>query len=152
MASSLLLRAAAFTAPFEGRRLDKYQDIRGTWTFGYGSLCEHYPDATFPVTEEFAQQCLADYLKSSYKSVARLITVPLNENQIIALIDFCYNLGAGRLQSSTLRKKINRGVEDLESEFEKYSYAGGRWSRGLHARRVAEWQLYSCPVVQQISQ
>lgn len=40
-------------------------------------------------------------------AVSRLITVPLNEWQRAALIDFAYNLGAGNLASSTMRRKFN---------------------------------------------
>jgi len=40
-------------------------------------------------------------------AVRRLITVPLNEWQRAALIDFTYNLGAGNLAASTMRRKFN---------------------------------------------
>lgn len=43
------------------------------------------------------------------KAVRRLITVPLNEWQRAALIDFTYNLGAGNLADSTMRRKFNAG-------------------------------------------
>lgn len=40
-------------------------------------------------------------------AVRRLITVPLNDWQRAALIDFTYNLGAGNLASSTMRRMFN---------------------------------------------
>lgn len=48
----------------------------------------------------------ADLAKAD-AAVRRLITVPLNEWQRAALIDFTYNLGAGNLASSTMRRKFN---------------------------------------------
>lgn len=42
-------------------------------------------------------------------AVRRLITVPLNDWQRAALIDFTYNLGAGNLANSTMRRKFNSG-------------------------------------------
>lgn len=58
------------------------------------------------------------------RAVRRLITVPLNDWQRAALIDFTYNLGAGNLAESTMRRKFNLG-----------DYAGGcaeldRWVKG----------------------
>lgn len=57
-------------------------------------------------------------------AVRRLITVPLNDWQRAALIDFTYNLGAGNLAASTMRRKFNAR-----------DYAGGcaelnRWVKG----------------------
>jgi len=58
------------------------------------------------------------------RAVRRLISVPLNDWQRAALIDFTYNLGAGHLADSTMRRKFNAG-----------DYAGGcaeldRWVKG----------------------
>ncbi|MGE8630462.1 lysozyme [Achromobacter denitrificans] len=58
------------------------------------------------------------------RAVRRLIMVPLNDWQRAALIDFTYNLGAGNLAESTMRRKFNAG-----------DYAGGcaeldRWVKG----------------------
>jgi lysozyme len=57
-------------------------------------------------------------------AVSRLITVPLSDWQRAALIDFTYNLGAGNLAESTMRRRFNAG-----------DYAGGcaeleRWVKG----------------------
>lgn len=46
------------------------------------------------------------------RAVRRLITVPLNDWQRAALIDFTYNLGAGNLAESTMRRKFNAGDYD----------------------------------------
>ncbi len=46
------------------------------------------------------------------RAVRRLITVPLNKWQRAALIDFTYNLGAGKLAESTMRRKFNAGDYD----------------------------------------
>ncbi|WP_256943388.1 lysozyme [Achromobacter xylosoxidans] len=58
------------------------------------------------------------------RAVRRLITAPLNDWQRAAHIDFTYNLGAGNLGQSTMRRKFNAG-----------DYAGGcaefeRWVKG----------------------
>jgi lysozyme len=56
-----------------------------------------------------------------------------------AIMDFVYNLGVGRLQASTLRRKIN--VQDWRGaakELRKWVYGGGRKLPGLVLRREAE--------------
>ncbi|MGX9694406.1 lysozyme [Achromobacter anxifer] len=63
-------------------------------------------------------------LATADRAVRRLITVPLNDWQRAALIDFTYNLGASNLEQSTMRRKFNSG-----------DYAGGcaeldRWVKG----------------------
>ncbi len=53
-------------------------------------------------------------------AVLRLITVPLNDGQFDALTSFAFNVGAGGLQRSTLRRKVNREEHALvPAEFMK---------------------------------
>ncbi len=77
-------------------------------------------------------------------AVSRLICVPLSNGQLDALISFTFNLGAGALQRSTLRARVNRGEHDaVPSELMKWVWAGGRKLAGLVRRRAAEAMLYS---------
>jgi len=56
-----------------------------------------------------------------------------------AICDFVFNLGAGRLQSSTLRRKINTEEwDDVPYELSRWVYGGGKKLRGLVLRREAE--------------
>ena len=59
-----------------------------------------------------------------------------------AIVDFTYNLGVGRLQTSTLRRKLNE--EDWEGAKEQlrlWVRGGGRVLPGLVRRREAEIKL-----------
>lgn len=143
LSNNLLARCAQFTAQWEGFRDNIYADATGIPTFGFGSLHSHYPDMSFPISRETALECLRSDLKGAYRSVARMIKVPLSDNAVLALVDFVYNLGAGALQASTLRKRINRGESDLTAEWLKWSFAGGRQLKGLKLRRQAEATLYA---------
>jgi lysozyme len=67
----------------------------------------------------------------------------LSENQFSALCSWVFNLGSGRLQSSTLRSKLNRGDHDgAGQEFLKWCMGGGRKLPGLVRRRKAELELW----------
>ena len=77
------------------------------------------------------------------RAVLRLISVPLTQGQFDALVSFTFNLGAGALQRSTLRRKVNREEHaDVPAEFSKWVWAGGRKMNGLIKRRKAEAELY----------
>ena len=76
-------------------------------------------------------------------AVSRLITVSLHPLSTGALVSFVFNLGAGALKSSGLRRAINdRRWSDVPAEFAKWRMAGGRVLRGLEIRRAAEAQMF----------
>jgi lysozyme len=66
------------------------------------------------------------------------------ERRLAAIVDFTFNLGAGRLQASTLRRQINqRDWPAAASELSRWVYGGGKVLPGLVTRREAEaaWLL-----------
>ena len=75
---------------------------------------------------------------------SRLIKTALTENQFSALVSFTFNVGgAGALQRSTLRMKLNRGeVQNAADEFPKWKFANKRIMAGLTWRRAAERSLF----------
>lgn len=120
------------------RRAHPYICPAGYWTIGFGHLCK--PDHP-PVTEAEAEVYLAADLQSALKSTLRycpiLATEP--ENRLAAIVDFSFNLGAGRLQTSTLRRRINqRNWESTASELRRWVHGGGKILPGLATRREAE--------------
>ena len=132
---------------FEGFSPVFYRCPSGWITFGFGSLQSTYPDVKLPVTREQAEEYLLKDMRKFERGIRRLITVPLSENQLAALISFTYNLGLGALQRSTLRMKLNRGdYEGAADEFLKWDKArvGGvmRALPGLTRRRVAERNMF----------
>jgi len=62
-----------------------------------------------------------------------------NENRLAAITDFVYNLGPGRLQTSTLRRRINQqNWPEAKKELLRWTRAGGKILPGLVARRTVE--------------
>src|SRR5215831_11335638 len=115
----------------EGLRLEKYQDVAGKWTIGYGHLIlttEAFPE---PISEEAATALLIHDLQIACEAVAELVTVPLTDNQFAALVDFTFNLGRTALKNSTLLERLNAGMYGaIGSELLKWVYAGGRRVEG----------------------
>lgn len=126
---------------FEGFRANTYPDIAGYLTIGFGHLVKSGEDFSSGTTESQALDLLYADLRRAEASVSRLINVPLTDNQFAALVSFTFNLGGAALQCSTLRRKINRG-ESTQGEWEKWCFVGGKKSKGLSKRRIAEAQLF----------
>ena len=64
------------------------------------------------------------------------------EGRLAAIVDFTFNLGAGRLQTSILRRRVNqRDWPAAGTELRRWVYGGGKVLPGLVARRSAEAAL-----------
>ncbi len=113
----------------------------GYWTIGYGHLCDaKHP----PITEAEAEVYLARDLQTALAATLRYCPVLATESEgrLAAIVDFTFNLGAGRLQTSTLRRRINqRDWPGVSRELRRWIYGGGRVLPGLVTRRDAEARL-----------
>ena len=129
---------------FEGYSATAYPDP-GTggepFTLGYGhtggvrrgDVCD----------EAQADYWLRQDVQTAVDGVNRLVTVPVNQNQFDALVDFVYNVGVGNLERSTLLKKLNAGdYTGAADEFPRWNKAGGKEMAGLTRRREAEKALF----------
>jgi lysozyme len=68
----------------------------------------------------------------------------LTQGQFDALVDFVFNLGGGRLASSTLLRYLNSGKHDAAAwELLAWDHAGSHEVASLKARREAEFQLWN---------
>lgn len=130
----------------EGFRGRVYLDVAGLPTVGYGHKLNLAAHEAFPngVTEEQASTMLAADVAAAEQAVTRLVHVELTQGQFDALVDFCFNLGAGRLAGSTLLKELNAGNYHAASlEFLKWDHAGLVELPALKARRQAEFKLFT---------
>jgi lysozyme len=113
----------------------------GYWTIGYGHLCDpKHP----PITETEAEGYLARDLQSALACTLRYCPALASEpeGRLAAIVDFTFNLGAGRLQASTLRRRINqRDWVAAAIELRRWIYGGGKVLPGLVTRRAAEARL-----------
>ena len=125
----------------EPSRAQPYICPAGYWTIGYGHLCDpKHP----PITESEAEVYLARDLQTALTATLRYCPVLATESEgrLAAIVDFTFNLGAGRLQTSTLRRRVNqRDWHGAGQELRRWVYGGGKVLPGLVARREAEVML-----------
>ena len=124
-----------------------YDEYGKVWTIGYGTTRidgKPVTPSTKPMTEIIASLYVEHTINREFTpEIRKYVKVPLNQNEFDALIVFTYNLGAGRLASSNLLKKINdKQYIEAGSEFLKWTYAGGKQLPGLVSRRTNEKYLY----------
>lgn len=119
-------------------RAHPYVCPAGFWTIGYGHRC----DPTHPpISEAEAEGYLACDLMTALNATLRFCPLLYSEpvGRLVAIVDFTFNLGAGRLQTSTLRRRVNQ--QDwiaVAQELRRWVYGGGKVLPGLVARRQAE--------------
>lgn len=144
MKTSSAARAAIFT--FEGCRRQAYLDCAGLPTIGVGhrrgvKMGDSCSDAQ-------AQSWFTDDLEDAEAAVEHLVTTPLTQGQFDALVSFTYNLGAGRLKTSTLLKYLNEGRPfAAAAQFKLWCHADGKVVEGLVKRRAWETDTFlkDCP-------
>jgi lysozyme len=140
--------AAGLCQVFEGFRSKPYLCPAGVATIGYGST--YYADKRkvtlqdASISEPEAKALLMTELEHTYlpgvlRNCPSLIT---DVRKCNAIVDFVYNLGVGRLQTSTLKRKINaQDWEGAKEQLMLWTKGGGKVLPGLLKRRQAECTL-----------
>jgi lysozyme len=128
----------------EGFRGSTYLDVAGFPTIGYGHRLLHPESFPKEITEPQASELLASDVRDAEQAVERLVKVSLTQGQFDALVDFVFNLGVGRLTSSTLLKDVNAGQLDAAAlQLLQWDHAGGKEYAPLKTRRAAEYELWT---------
>lgn len=94
------------------------------WTIGYGTT--QGAKQGMKITQEEAEELLIKECQKFYNGVFAKVGKICNENQIGALISFCYNVGLGAFEKSTLLKVIkSKSINDAR----------------MHCINQAKWKL-----------
>ena len=137
--------AASLCKQFEGFRSKPYLCPAGVATIGYGLT--YYSDGRKvtlqdpPMDEPSASALLMYELQHTYLpgTLRNCPILATDERRLNAVVDFCYNLGIGRLQTSTLKRKINaQDWKGAKEELKKWNKGGGKVLAGLDKRRKSE--------------
>lgn len=141
--------ATELCVQFEGVYLKPYKCPAGKPTIGVGAT--FYEDGTLvtmgdpSISQERAMELLRFHLSNVFlPGVLRLCPVlAANQRALGAIVDFTFNLGVGRLQTSTLRRRINeRDWPAVKVELMRWVRGGGVVLPGLVKRRQAEAMFF----------
>jgi lysozyme len=137
----ILGAAALFVQPWEGREFRPYRDAVGVLT-----ACDGHTGADIQAGKTYtAAECdawLTTDLGRAYSRVQLCISVPLTQNQAVALTSAAYNIGPSVVCGSTLQRMANAGdMPGACAQLDRWVYAKGQKLRGLVRRRAAERAL-----------
>lgn len=128
---------------FEGKMLKAYWD-RTDWAIGYGhNNGSGVPPAVkegMEITDEEADKILDADLALQARYINKLVTVPLTQGQIDALILHVFQQGPGNFRRGAVMPLVNSG------EFDKAAETIKNWptkNAGLQRRRLVESQIFS---------
>lgn len=131
-----------------GLYLKAYQDSGGVWTIGWGSTFDFDKQRAVQqgdvITQAQAQKWLEMETSQNAIDLKNLIKVPINNNQLNALISFVYNIGINGFRASTMLKLLNSGADKqtVALQFDRWIYDNGVINKGLINRRNAEKKLF----------
>jgi GH24 family phage-related lysozyme (muramidase) len=98
------------------------------------------------ITKQQAINLLVQDLRKNDEKIVKLVKVKLNQNQLLALHSFVYNIGFGAFESSTLLKRINESrFGEVSAAFMKWVLPGSPMEPTLRRRRQAEIDLWNTP-------
>lgn len=150
--------AIDFIAFYEGYHREAYKCPAGIWTVGHGfTFVNNTPVNENSILElEKSNQLLEEKIMNTVIQINNSIEVPLNANQVTALVSFIFNNGYTAFLNSTLRSTINsRALYAEESEYlDAVEAQFLRWNKavvngkkkalpGLTKRRKAEAALFT---------
>jgi len=132
----------------EGVRNRPYRCPAGLWTVGVGHLIGDGKSLPESWNRLFTKEEIDGILKRDLRrfelGVHKMLpNMFLRQHEFDALVSFCFNLGLGCFQRSTIRQALLRGDKKAAMEsLLKYCRAGGRILRGLQIRRMDEKALF----------
>jgi lysozyme len=132
----------------EGVRNKPYQCPAKLWTVGIGHLIGDGktlpPEWNKTFTNEEIDAILKRDLNRFELGVHKMLpNVLLRQHEFDSIVSFCFNLGLGCFQRSTIRQALLRGVKEAAMEsLVKYCKAGGKILKGLQNRRLDERKLF----------
>ena len=138
-------RAFDLITKWEGFKENAYLCPAGVWTIGFGTT--KYSNGVKvksgdKISQEKALKELECYLLNNCDFMKE---IKLNDNQLSAILSLQYNIGKTNWIKSTLRKKILININDkegIQTEWLRWSRAGGKVLNGLLRRRTEECSVF----------
>ncbi|WP_443864015.1 lysozyme [Fusobacterium ulcerans] len=127
----------------EGEILTAYLCPAKIWTIGVGHTGKDVKKG-MKITKEQSRELLKLDIKRFEDIVNKSIRVTLKQCEFDALVSFTFNVGEGAFSKSALVNKINSSasLKEIETQFRRWIYGGGKVLQVLQGRREREIKLY----------
>ena len=127
----------------------KTKDGKQLYSIGLGHQIQ--PSEMYLMTAKLNDEEVLEIFKNDIEGIRRsmnkVIKVPINKNQQLALLSLRYNIGGPAFDRSTLLRLLNTGDYNAASmRFAEWRLSEGMINKGLVARRERERQLFIKPV------
>lgn len=129
-------KGKALIKKYESLRLNAYKCPAGVWTIGWGHTAG--VKAGDKITREKAEQLFTNDLKI-YENYVNRLGKNFNQHEFDALVSFCYNCGAGSLQT-LVRNRTNKQIAEAILLYNKD--VNKKIQPGLVTRRNEERKLF----------
>jgi lysozyme len=135
---------------YEGLRLVAYLCPAGKWTIGYGHTAGVKPGQK--IDKATAESYFSSDVANAERWVNKLTAgIPIDQGQYDALVDFVFNFGAEKLNTSTLLKLLRaKNYKAAGEQLLRWVYAENPKTKkmekleGLIKRRDRAYKLYWC--------
>ena len=135
----------SYSAVKDGKKKD------GTQLYSIGLGHQIQPNESDLMTALLNDEQVLEIFKKDIEgirsSMNKVIKVPINKNQQLALLSLRYNIGGPAFDKSTLLRRLNeRNYSDTAMRFAEWRLSEGKINQGLVNRRERERQLFVKPV------
>ena len=143
------LRAQEGPPSYSAVKDGKLKDGTQLYSIGLGHQIQ--PSESYLMTALLNDEQVLEIFKKDIEkirsSMNKVIKVPINKNQQLALLSLRYNIGGPAFDKSTLLRRLNEGnFNDAAMRFAEWRLSEGKINQGLVNRRERERQLFYKPV------
>ena len=120
------------------------------YSIGYGHQIQ--PNEAYLLTSTISDDVVLQLFEKDVNSlinqINKVVKVPLDKNQQLALLSLIYNIGINAFKDSSLLVELNKGnYTGAELKFADWKFSEGKVLNGLVNRRARERQLFSIGIV-----
>lgn len=143
------LRAQEGPPSYSAVKDGKLKDGTQLYSIGLGHQIQ--PNESYLMTALLNDEQVLEIFKKDIEgirsSMNKVIKVPINKNQQLALLSLRYNIGGPAFDKSTLLRRLNEGnFNDAAMRFAEWRLSEGKINQGLVNRRERERQLFVKPL------
>ena len=138
--------APSYKAVKDGR------DKKGNQLYSIGLGHQIQPNESYLMSKTISDTEVLELFKKDIAAIRsdlnKVIKVPINKNQQLALLSLRYNIGPDAFNKSSLLAELNKGnFTGAALKFADWKFSEGKVLNGLVTRRASERELFSIGII-----